>query len=84
VGEWGKNLRGWRGLVRTYSPSNHSRRTNAGAAPSPLHLALSLIEGEDADIRNICRHPSDPCDGGFSSFYGSPLSISLPSLKKGD
>ena len=47
-------------------PPNEPRRTNIGAAPSPLHLALSLLKGENDGIRSVRRHPSDPyrhCQG---------------------
>ena len=30
--------------MRTNPPLNQLRRTNIGAAPSPLHLALSLLK----------------------------------------
>ena len=40
--------------MRTRPPLNEPRRTNNGAAPSPLHLALSLIEVGER------QHPERP------------------------
>ena len=65
--------------IEALPPPNEPRRTNIGAAPSPLHLALSLIKGENADIRSVRRHPSDPyqhrqiCIGAKA-----PMGLSLP------
>ena len=75
--------------MRTHSPPNEPRRPNIGATPGPLHLALSLIKGENADIRSVRRHPSDPyqhrqiCIGAlllYRLYIGAkaPMGLSLP------
>ncbi len=45
--------------IEALPPPNEPRRTNIGAAPSPLHLALSLLKGENDGIRSVRRPLSE-------------------------